>query len=232
MDESRVVFFHPPTGVVTSQPFEGFELELLTGAGRLWRTRREGRWVAEWDAGAGSRSGWEEVLFEEVERPLAWQRGRRSGYRFGFGGPTEWERNLWPEHGPAVTIVVLPDLPGERAPANCPGARYGFQVGMICDGIPADYLAEKLFPRQLPDDLGELEDEEDDPDPEAEPTPAQEARWATQDQQRAAARALALDLSDDLVEAARELFGETVDYTSYSRKRAAEHRLRRFINPN
>ena len=55
-------------------------------------------------------------------------------------------------------MLVLPDMPGERAPANCPGARYGFQVGMICDGILL----------------------------------------------------------------ARELFGENVDYTSYSRKRAAE----------
>ena len=85
MSEPRVVFFHPPTGVVTSEPFEGFELELLTGTGRLWRTRRGGRWVAEWDAGAAARPGWEEVQFEEVERPLAW-------HRFGFGGPTSWEQ--------------------------------------------------------------------------------------------------------------------------------------------
>lgn len=219
--------------MVTAEPFEGFELELLTGSGRLWRTRREGGWVAEWDTSPGSRAGWEEVLFEEVERPLEWHRGRRSGYRFGFGGPTEWEKKLWvPEHGPAVTVVVLPDLPAERgpSPANCPGPRYGFQVGMICDGIPADYLAAKLLSRELPDDLVELDDEDDDPD--AEPTPAQEARWAAQDEQRAAARALAIDLSDDLVEAARELFGENVDYTSYSRKRAAEHQRQRFINPN
>ena len=100
---------------------------------------------------------------------------------------------------------------------------------MICDGIPADYLAEKLLARELPELA--FHDDEDDNDPDAEPTPEQEARWRAEDEQRARTLSLALNLSDDLVEAARELFGENVDYTSYSRKRAAQHQRRRFLNP-
>ena len=62
--------------------------------------------------------------------------------------------------------------------------------------------------------------------------PSKRRAGRAEDEQRARTLSLALNLSDDLVEAARELFGENVDYTSYSRKRAAEHQLRRFINPN
>ena len=167
--------------------------------------------------------GWEHVVWKKPPVPGEWITGQGSGVRFGFAKPSRAERRAaTSDKEKPVIAVVLPDEPGIRSAAGCPGSRYYFQVGMIANGIPADYVAEKLLTyraRKLkvrPDSVASaIRDGNHDPWGRGE-FPL--SPW--QKDQLAKLEELATLLSDELAEAAREAFGGSGQrYGSWSRRR-------------
>ncbi len=220
-------YLDPSTGIVTMAPEPpgppGPGWNLVGGSGSLIRTVQEGgTWTAErvHHVAVSDRidRGWEQVEKRKSPRPESFTTGPRSGIRFGFAKLSMWERKAFKDGREAVA-VVLPDEPGLRSSTGCPGSRYHFQVGMITEGVPADYLAEKLLtyrtrqigidPKTAWDALSPLEELTRDT--------RRLSPW--QEEKLKGLGLLATHLSDDMAEAAREAFGTGQDYGSWSRRR-------------
>ena len=143
-------YLDPTTGIVITapdHPDRGWEN--IPGSGTLIRTiLADGSWIAERvhyvKVSDRIDQGWEQVEKKKAPRPESFTTGPWSGIRFGFTPLSRWERKAFDKDREAIA-VVLPDEPGYLSSAECPGSRYHFQVGMITECIPADYLVEKLL---------------------------------------------------------------------------------------
>jgi hypothetical protein len=223
MARPSAVYLEPASGVIEKTRPNNHWRE-VSGAGVLMRTvDRSGEWLAQRVHSskrfALSEQGWEEVTWPGVSLPAAWTTGQRSQIRFGFCAVTRGEQEaLGARRGIAV---VLPDIPGRTASAKCPGARYMFQSGMVSEGIPADYLVEKLLSFRLCK-MGLSRAAgvwvTTGPMPVLKPTGSQGlSPWEKDALEKL--MALASALSDDLAEASRQAFGDTDECSVWSRRR-------------
>ena len=140
-------YLDPITGVITSAelpPGDGWEL--LPAQGTIIRTRQGDRWVAQRlpfpKTQQLAAEGWERVGWLTRPCPESYHTGARSGVRFGFAEPTKPEKL---QHGTSAIAVVLPDFPGEQAPADCPGTRACFPREEIEKGLDPGKLHRRLL---------------------------------------------------------------------------------------
>lgn len=211
------VYLDPTTGVLRRERTSpGTPWREVEGTGTLFRTRRSsGEWVAErghftrWEE--YEQNGWERVAsWRSLPLPSTWHLGSRSGIRFGFAdlAPHDPGAN---EDIPMVA-VVLPGEPAYLSTACCPGSRSVMQVGMLTNGVPADYLVEKLLTARLRKIGLNLQDFQWNLRVERKPTDWEQTRLEE-------LHMLAERLSDDLMEAARAAFGAGQPTSAWNRKR-------------
>lgn len=223
MARPSAVYLDPVSGVIEkTRPNKKWRETF--GSGVLMRTvEQNGEWVARrihpFKRLEMTEQGWEVVTWPAVPMPEAWKTGPRSQIRFGFAAVTREEQvALGDRRGIAV---VLPDIPGRTASARCPGARYMFQAGMVSEGIPADYLVEKLLSFRLSKmGLSRTGGQwvTDGPIPVLKPTGSRGLTPCEKDALQKLAD-LASALSDDLAEASRQELGDAEECSVWSRRR-------------
>jgi len=223
MAHPSAVYLDPVSGVIEkTRPNDNWRE--VHGSGVLMRTvELNGEWVARrvhpFKRLEMSEQGWEEVAWSGVSIPVAWSTGPRSKIRFGFCAVTRGEQVALGDH--RGIAVVLPDIPGRKASAKGPGARYMFQAGMVSEGIPADYLVEKLLSFRLCKmGLARAAGQwvTGGPMPVLKPTgSAGLSPW----EKDALGKLMdvASALSDDLAEASRRELGDTDECSAWSRRK-------------
>lgn len=223
MARPSAVYVDPASGVI-EKTRPNNDWREVHGSGVLMRTiEREGEWVAQrvhpFKRLERSEQGWEEVTWPGVPTPVAWATGPRSRIRFGFCALARGEQEALGDR--SGVAVVLPDIPGRKASAKCPGARYMFQAGMVSGGIPADYLVEKLLSFRLCKmGLSRTAGEwvTTGPIPVLKPSGSTGlSPWEKDALEKL--MALATALSDDLAEASRRELGDTDECSVWSRRK-------------